>query len=91
MWENDMINKLDFAKYLGITEGQINTIISKMRQRLTVFAPSVSGITMLNIHEAASIEFVLMRMKEFNQDKACDLAVKAFYKRNVTRVKKVTC
>ncbi|WP_400195092.1 hypothetical protein [Lysinibacillus telephonicus] len=87
MWENDIINKLDFAKYLGITEGQINTIISKMRHRLTVFAPSVSGNTMLAVYEAATIEFVHNHMKEMSQDEACDLAVKAFYKRRIPKVK----
>lgn len=87
MWKEHKINKLVFAKYLGLTEAQINKIVSKMRQRLTVFAPSIGGITMLDIHEAAAIEFVHNHMEEMSQDDACDLAVKAFYERRVARVK----
>ncbi|RUL51095.1 hypothetical protein [Lysinibacillus antri] len=87
MWNNKNITRLELAHYLGLTEGQINTIISKLRKRLTQFAPSISGVSRLKKHEAAAIEFVYIRMKEYSQDEACDLAVEAFYQRRITRVK----
>ena len=87
MWNQTYITRLELAEYLGINEEQLNTIVSKMRQCISVFAPSVSDSTELKKHEAAAIEFVHFRMKEYSLDEACDLAVEVFYRRRITRVK----
>ncbi len=87
MWNKKYITRKELAEYLGINEGQLNMIISKMQQRLSVFAPSVSGTTKLKKHEAAAIEFVNIRMKEYTLEIACDLALEVFYHRRITRVK----
>ncbi|MCM3389417.1 hypothetical protein [Ureibacillus chungkukjangi] len=87
MWNKKYITKLDLTEYLGINEEQLNIIISKMQQRVSVFAPSESSSNKLKKHEAATIEFVHIRMKEYTQDIACDLAVEVFYHRRITRVK----
>lgn len=87
MWNKKYISMQELSEYLGINEEQIITIISKMQQQLSVFAASVSGVTELKKHEAAAIEFIHIRMKEYTLDIACDLAIEVFYHRRVTRVK----
>lgn len=87
MWNNKYINRIELADYLGIDVGQLNTIILNMQKRVSVFAPSISENGKLKKHEAAAIEFVHIRMKEYTQDIACDLAVEVFYHRRITRVK----
>ena len=87
VWNKKYITRIELADYLGIDEEQLNTIISKMQQRLSVFAPLVSSDSKLKKYEAAAIEFVHTRMKEYTQDIACDLAVEVFYHRRITRVK----